>query len=165
MLSARIDRLLAAALLSATLPATDALIAEEAAMPGDLSGYRFVNALVINDPESPLFGFHHFYVNEKGLEPLAQGGPYPEGTVFIGMVYALSVDGLNINEGGGKGVALMEKVAGAEETGGWRFSMFDPEGNAVEINAAQDCFACHTQVKDRDYVFTRPLGVGALSNL
>jgi|GEM_PF-4471258 len=27
----------------------------------DLSGYRHIHSLVINDKESPLFGFHHFY--------------------------------------------------------------------------------------------------------
>lgn len=59
----------------------------------------------------------------------------------------------------------MEKVSGAEATGGWRFAMFGPGGERMEIDEAKDCFACHTQVKERDYVFSKPLAVGDLGNL
>jgi hypothetical protein len=163
----RIDthRVLRAGLACLPLACGSALAAEPPAMPEDLSGYRFISALVVNDPESPLYGFHHFYVNQKGVEPLGAGGPYPEGTVFLGLVYEVAVDGVNIDEGGGAAVTLMEKVEGAEETGGWRFALFDTGGKPMEIDEAEDCFACHTQMEDRDYVFSRPVGIGALSSL
>jgi hypothetical protein len=144
---------------------TAAPLADEPRLPANLSGYRFVGALVVNDTENPLHGFHHVYVNETGLEPLAKGGPYPEGSVFLGMVYALAPEGAMIDEGGGAAVTLMEKVSGAEATGGWRFAMFGAGGERMAIDEAKDCFACHTQVKERDYVFSKPLGVGDLGNL
>lgn len=157
---------LGAALLLAggqALPADTA--AGSAEVPQDLSGYRFINAFVVNDPDNPLFGFHHFYVNEQGVAAFNEGGPYPEGAVFLGMVYGLSEDGKMLDETDGAAIALMEKVAGASETGGWRFSMFAPDGSAMDIDPAADCFECHTQVEDRDYVFSQPLPVGSLDKL
>jgi hypothetical protein len=152
--------------LSALALASGASLAEDApTVPSDLSDFRFINAFVVNDADNPLFGFHHFYVNDEGVEAFADGGPYPEGTVFLGMVYGLTEDGKMLNEGDGKAVALMQKVAGAEETGGWRFAMVGADGKAMSIDPAKDCFECHTQVEDRDYVFSQPLPVGDLSNL
>jgi hypothetical protein len=152
--------------LSALALASSACLAEDApTVPSDLSDFRFINAFVVNDADNPLFGFHHFYVNDEGVEAFADGGPYPEGTVFLGMVYGLTEDGKMLNEGDGKAVALMQKVAGAEETGGWRFAMVGADGKAMSIDPAKDCFECHTQVEDRDYVFSQPLPVGDLSNL
>lgn len=134
-------------------------------MPEDLSAYHYVNSLVINDEESPLFGFHQFYVNDQGLKPLLKGESYPAGTVFIGMVYDVVQDGEQYNDGKGRAVTMMKKVEGAQATGGWRFAQFDPRGRAMDINEVQDCFTCHTQVKDQDYVFSQPLSVGDLNNL
>ena len=152
--------------LSALALSSGPCLAEDApAVPSDLSDFRFINAFVVNDAENPLFGFHHFYVNDKGVEAFADGGPYPEGTVFLGLVYGLTEDGKMLNEGDGKAVALMQKVAGADETGGWRFAMVGADGKAMSIDPAKDCFECHTQVEDRDYVFSQPLPVGELSNL
>lgn len=165
MLTKPLDSLLGATLAALLLPIGVATGAEQPSMPQDLTGYRFVSALVVNDPESPLFGFHHFYVNETATKPLVKGGPYPPGSVFVGLVYEVSPEGLNIDEGGGVSVTLMEKVEGAKETGGWRFAQFDTTGKRVEIDEKKDCFNCHTQVEDRDYVFSRPLGVGVLSSL
>ncbi len=138
---------------------------EDAAMPVDLAGYRFINALVINNPDDPLFGFHHFYVNEQGLESLRDGGPYPVGAMFIGLVYNVLEDGKTLNEGDAVAIAIMEKVAGAEETGGWRFALHDPSGETKAIDPVADCFQCHTRVRDRDYVFSQPLEVGDRLNI
>jgi len=156
---------LAGGLAAGLLAAAPAVAGEESIIPEDLSGYRFVNALVINDRENPLFGFHHFYVNEKGVEPLQEGGPYPEGTVFVGLVYKVVQDGKTLNEGEGAAIAVMKKVAGAEETAGWRFAQLDPSGTPMDIDPVKDCFTCHTQVKDRDYVFSQPLEIGERTNL
>jgi hypothetical protein len=39
------------------------------------------------------------------------------------------------------------------------------DGEAFDIDPARDCFDCHTQVQERDYVFARPRNVGALSTV
>lgn len=147
----------------AFLSFASAVAADAPVVPEDLSGYHFISALVVKEKENPLFGFHHFYVNEEGKKSLAEGGPYPVGTRFLGLVYDVVFDGPNIDEGRAAAVALMEKVSGAEETGGWRFSQFDKAGTRIEINEVTDCFTCHEQVADRDYVFSKPLGTDAFA--
>jgi hypothetical protein len=44
-------------------------------------------------------------------------------------------------------------------------AQFDKRGKRMEVDEAKDCLACHAQVKDRDYVFSRPLGIGVLTGL
>jgi hypothetical protein len=97
---AKLARLAIAGLILLPVVWTAASGADEPRPPANLSGYRFVSALVVNDTENVIHGFHHFYVNETGLEPLAKGGPYPDGTVFLGMVYALAPEGAMIEEAG-----------------------------------------------------------------
>jgi hypothetical protein len=131
--------------------------AAEPAPPSDLSGFRFVHALVIDDPDNPLFGFHHFYADPQAAEGMAKGGPYAPGSTFVGLVYGVSRDGALVNEGEGAAVTLMTKDPDATETGGWRFAQFKPDGTLIEQDEKTACFQCHTQVEDRDYVFSQPL--------
>ncbi|NBC46643.1 MAG: hypothetical protein GVY22_01355 [Gammaproteobacteria bacterium] len=152
--------LLAFAATAAT--AADAQQGAEVSMPKDLEDHHFINAIAIDDPENLLHGFHHFYLNDTGMEAFREGGPYPVGTEFVGLVYEITRDGAMRNEGEGKAIALMEKVEGAEDTGGWRFALLGPDGSAMEIDPAKECFECHTQVRERDFVFSQPHHVGEL---
>jgi hypothetical protein len=161
----RIAPILGCGLAAAFATSLTAAPEAELAPPESLAAYRFVNAFVVTDPDNPLFGMHEFYLNSAGLDAFRRGGPYPEGAEFVGMVYALDEGDGSINEGKGQAIALMRKVAGAEDTGGWRFAMFGPGGEPLDIDPARDCFDCHTQVKDRDYVFSQPRNVGALSTV
>jgi len=122
--------------------------------------FTFLNTLVVNDPEDPLFGLYHFYANDQGLDAFADGGPYPEGAMFLGVVYRIRADGSTLNEGKGAGYLVMTKDPKAEKTGGWRFYEFNPDGFLIHQDEKVACFHCHTQVKDRDYVFSRPLELG-----
>jgi hypothetical protein len=61
--------------------------AGEEALPKDLDSYTYTGSLVIPDKNSPLFGFFHYYINNKGLTAFKKGGPYPEGTIIVGKVY------------------------------------------------------------------------------
>lgn len=130
-------------------------------LPNDLSGYRHIHSLMINDRESPLFGFHHFYINETGWETFKNQGPfpYPEGTVFLGAVYQVEQDGELYNEGSGAVYTMMKKDPAAEETGGWQFATFTPDGKPVEQDVKTVCFSCHEPLKDRDHVFSSPLNL------
>lgn len=140
-----------------TLPGTS--LADEPVLPTFPSDYQFIHAFVIDDPDNPLFGFHHFYINQKGLTAFKDGGPYPTGTSFLGLVYKLTREGAQLNEGEGAATVLMVKEPTATETGGWRFAQFRPDGTLIEQDEKTACFDCHTQVKDRDYVFSRPLNL------
>lgn len=143
--------------LSLALSITAAAQAEPPALPQDLSGYVHIHSLVISDAGDPLFGFHHFYANTRALSALSEGGPYPEGAVFLAAVYEPAKDGAQINEGAPAAWTMMTKDPAAKKTGGWRFAKFTPDGSAIEINETIACFTCHTQVKERDYVFSQPL--------
>ncbi|MGD9409493.1 MAG: cytochrome P460 family protein [Thiohalocapsa sp.] len=147
----------------AALPAAGG--AEAIAPPTSLAGYHFINAFVVTDENNPLFGMHEFHINTAGLDAFRRGGPYPEGTEFVGMVYALDHGDGTLNEGEGQAIALMHKVAGAEDTGGWRFAMIGADGRPMDIDPVQDCFECHTQVEARDYVFSEPRRVGELASV
>jgi hypothetical protein len=131
--------------------------ADSASLPKSLDSYRHIHSFVVDDPENPLFGMHHFYANPSALRALGRGGPYPKGAVFLGAVYKLERDGPEVNETEPAGWTLMRRDPRAEDTGGWRFAQFKPDGTRVELDEARDCFHCHTQVEDRHYVFSRPL--------
>jgi hypothetical protein len=135
------------------------------APPTSLADYRFVNAFVVLDPDNPLFGMHEFYLNRAGLDAFRRGGPYPEGTEFVGMVYVPEQSEGTVNEGAAKAIVLMRKAAGAEDTGGWRFAMVGADGARMDIDPVKDCFECHTQVEARDYVFSEPRAIGDLESV
>lgn len=151
------------AVLAATLAAAIGLAAASAqeppALPDDFERFMHVHSLVIADEESPLFGFHHFYLGETGRETFRTqaGFPYPEGTTFLGAVYGVATDGAEHDENGPLMWTLMRKDRAAEETGGWAFAAFEPDGSYIEQDEASACFECHTGVSDTDYVFSRPL--------
>jgi len=45
-------------------------------------------------------------------------------------------------------------------TGGWGYARWlgtDQKPYGKDANFAQECVACHTPVKNNDYVFTRPV--------
>jgi len=136
------------------LPATPAL-------PDDTSRFTHIHSLTITDPQSPLYGMHHFYLGDTGFETFAKqrGFPYPPGTTFLGAVYTVASDGAQHNEEAPRMWTMMVKDPTAEDTGGWRFAAFEPDGSRIEQDEASACFACHTEVADTDYVFSRPLAM------
>jgi hypothetical protein len=116
------------AVLACALTPPGTSLADERVLPTFPSDYQFIHAFVIDDPDNPLFGFHHFYINEKGLGAFKDGGPYPTGTTFLGLVYQLRIEGAQLNEGEGAATVIMAKDPTASETGGWRFAQFQPDG-------------------------------------
>ncbi len=132
--------------------------AGEAALPRELDSYKHIGSLIIPDKNSPLFGIHHFTMNNKGLAAFEKGAAYPEGTIIVGSVYEVvtTPEGA-MNEGKKQFFTYMRKDKSAKETGGWQFAAFAPDGKLVQKDVKTDCFACHTAVKDSDYVFSKPL--------
>lgn len=112
--------------------------------------------MVIPDKTHVLYGFHHIYVNKKGLETLKKGGMYPERTIFVGVFYDVVTeqDG-SINQGKKLFYVLMKKDKMANETGGWKYAAFDAEGKYLEKDVKKECYECHTAAKDSDYIFSR----------
>lgn len=126
-------------------------------------GYRdwtHVKSMVIS-PGHPLYesfgGIHHIYANKKAMEGYAKG-KFPDGAVIVfDLLEAKSADNA-LTEGARKVVGVMHKDAKKwKETGGWGFEGFKGDSTterAVAKNAASACYNCHTQQKDRDFVFS-----------
>lgn len=148
-----------ALLLAAT--AAPALAADPAVPYPD--GYRqwtHVKSMVIQQGH-PLYesfgGLHHIYANAKAMEGYRKGR-FPDGAVIVFDLLDVKAGGGALEEGARKVVGVMAKDAGKwKATGGWGFEGFKGDSKterAVGGNAKAACFDCHTQAKDRDYVFS-----------
>jgi hypothetical protein len=57
---------------------------------------------------------------------------------------------------------MLKDAAKYASTGGWGFARWrgrDLTPYGTSANFVQECFGCHTPVKDGDYVFTRPVAL------
>lgn len=57
---------------------------------------------------------------------------------------------------------MVKDAAKYAATGGWGFARWrgrDLEPYGKDASFVQECFGCHTPVKDHDYVFTRPVAL------
>lgn len=131
--------------------------------PEGYRDWRHVKTMVINEGH-PLFesfgGIHHLYANRKALEGYA-AGRFPDGAVIVfDLLAARATADHAIVEGERKVLGVMVKDAARfAGTGGWGFEGFaagDPARPVVGDEAGEACFACHTEVASRDYVFSRP---------
>ncbi len=140
--------------LSATI--TFATMGKGISLPRGWRTFVHVKSMVIPDKSHGLYGFHHIYVNQKGLDALKKGDMYPEGTIFIGVFYDVVTekDG-SINQGKKLFYVLMKKDKKATDTGGWRYAAFGPDGKYLEKDVKKECYECHTAAKDSDYVFSK----------
>ncbi|HUI98510.1 MAG TPA: cytochrome P460 family protein [Xanthobacteraceae bacterium] len=127
------------------------------------SGYRnwfHVNTMII-DKASPLFeslgGMHNVHVNAAGEAALRNGGPYPDGTIFVTDLHDFTVADGTTTEGKLKGLAVMVKDAQKyAATGGWGFQFF-ADGDAKKplvTDVVKQCFGCHEPKKKADYVYS-----------
>jgi hypothetical protein len=126
-------------------------------------GYRnwfHVNTMVI-DKSSPLFdalgGMHIIHINSIGEAALKNGGPYPDGTIFMDDLHEFTVSEGSYTEGPVKALVIMTKDKNKyAATGGWGWQAWaggDPNKPLV-TDAAKQCFECHQAKKDQDYVYS-----------
>ncbi len=151
--------LVVAALTAATC---NVLAADPAPVPYP-SGYRdwhHVKSMVIN-PGHALYqsfgGIHHLYGNKRAMEGYKQG-KFPDGSVIVfDLLEAKSADN-TVTEGERKVVGVMHKDAKKyQNTGGWGYEGFAKDSSTERVvgkNAASACHQCHTQQKDKDFVFS-----------
>ena len=137
---------------------------QDVELPDDMSKFSHVNTLAVPDAESPIHGIHQFYLNEKGMEVFTsdkEGKKYPDGTIFLGRVYkVVKTDDGWLKEGDLMAVTYMRKESDSEavqNTGGWRFVMFTPDGSVKDIDPLKACFFCHKPHEKSDFVISTPL--------
>jgi hypothetical protein len=133
-----------------------AKMGNDVSLPQDWRSFIHAKSMVIPDKSHDLYGFHHIYVNKKGLETLKKGGKYPQGTIFIGAFYDVVTekDG-SIHQGKKLFYVYMKKDKSATDTGGWKYAAFDADGKNLKKDVKKECYGCHTAVKDADYIFTK----------
>ena len=146
--------------LLATLTSGVLADSKEVPYPGGYRQWMHVKTMTINAGH-PLYdafgGIHHLYANAKAVAGY-KNGTFADGAVIVlDLLEAKSADNA-VTEGERKIVGVMAKDKKRyAATGGWGFEGF--KGNTkdravTQANAANACFACHTQVKDKGYVFS-----------
>jgi hypothetical protein len=161
---ARIERSARLGLLSAVVVGCITSIAaaslDDLKLPASFRHWYHVNTMVI-DKASPLFeamgGMHNVYINSIGETALKNGKPYPDKTVLLVDLHEFTISDGSYVEGPRKVTAIMQKDKNKyAATGGWGFQAWaggDPTKPLV-TNPTKECFACHQQKKDQDYVFS-----------
>jgi len=128
--------------------------------PEGYRDWRHVKSMVIQQGH-PLYdafgGIHHIYANKKALAGY-KSGKFADGSVIIFDLLEAKTEGSAITEGNRKVVGVMHKDGRQyKDTGGWGFEGFkggSKTERAVGKNAATACYQCHTQQKDKDFVFS-----------
>ena len=130
--------------------------ADKVSLPKGYEKWEKSKEKVVNDKKSLFYGIHYTYVDKKAWPAFKGGGKYPEGSRFVVVFY-------NINDEGGKPargkknmIVLMEKNRKYQETGGWLFAGFNPDGKPSGVDPVKNCYECHLkEVKDTDFVFSK----------
>ena len=128
------------------------------------AGYRqwgHVKSMLISSDKHPLFatfgGLHHIYANPEAMKAYVKGGTFPDGSVIV-------FDLLDAKEENGAWVGGERKLVGVmvknraryKATAGWGFEGFkgDSRTERMVTDANGQCFGCHQQQKDNDFVFS-----------
>ena len=139
-----------------------AALAQSASVPYP-EGYRdwtHVKSMVIEDGH-PLYdsfgGIHHLYANDTALAGYLSGEFADGAVIAFDLLEADRAEGA-LTEGARKvlGVMVRDRTAYAA-TGGWGFEGWaegDKGRPVVGAAAGEACYACHTAVEDRGYVFS-----------
>jgi cytochrome P460 len=126
-------------------------------------GYRrwtHVRSALIG-PQNPAFkdsgGIHHIYANEKAMEGYS-AGRFPDGSVLVADFLETRENEGVTTEGPRRRIDVMVKDAKRYAgTGGWGFEQFRGDSQTdrlVTSEIAATCFACHSNRKDHDSVFS-----------
>jgi hypothetical protein len=102
-------------------------------------------------------GLHHIYANREAMEGY-RTGRFPDGsTIVVDFLERRESKGV-VNEGPRRRLDVMFKDSKRRgESGGWAFEQFKGDSQTerlVTAEIAADCFACHTQRKEQDFVFS-----------
>ncbi len=104
------------------------------------------------------------YANELAWENLKKGSKsFPDGSVFLKVSFLTGEDPVfpvSQVPKSEKRFQIMYKNAKKHKSDhGWGYALFNGEGTTFPEDPVQkikSCVACHTTVKDRDYVFSQP---------
>lgn len=133
--------------------------AGEVVYPEDYRNWYHVKSMLIEPGhplEDPFAGIHHVYANPAALAGL-RDGRYAEGATLVFDLLEAQPGGNAVVEGPRKLLGVMQRDAAAGATGGWRFEAFagDSRSERLVRDGGTSCYACHTDVRDSGFVFSR----------
>lgn len=148
-------------LLCLTLAAPSVFADAKVPYPEGYRDWHHVKSMVIN-PGHPLYGafggIHHLYANNKAVSGY-KSGEFPDGAVIVFDLLEAKDEGNAVTESARKIVGVMHKNSKKyAATGGWGFEGFKGgtrTERAVGDKAVTACYQCHTQQKDRGFVFSK----------
>ena len=122
----------------------------EVKYPDGFRHWNHVRTMTIEEGH-PLFhdfgGIHHIYVNDKGINAMKEGKPYPDGTVLVFDLWAEAKgQDHTISDGAHKGVGVMERNTKAfSATNGWGYELFkgDSKTERAVTDGGKGCSGCH----------------------
>jgi hypothetical protein len=127
--------------------------------PEDYRGWYHIKSMVL-EKGHPLYeafgGIHHIYANKTALAGYKAGNKFKDGSVIVFDLFEAISENNAITEGKRKVVGVMVKNSKKyKDTGGWGFEGFagDTRDRVVK-NMEGECFACHLQAKEKDFVFS-----------
>ena len=125
------------------------------------NGYRswtHLKTTIIKQHDIKSFiGINHIYANDKAMDGL-KSNKYKKGAIFILDHLDTNTSEAYIQEG--KRIFTGVMIYNPQKfgkTGNWGFENFigDSKIKRGVIDSTNDCFNCHTQVKNRSFVFSR----------
>lgn len=130
------------------------------------AGYRDWTLISVAREEGGIDDLRAILGNEAAIEALRNSRyPLPDGAVIARLAWSYDELGESAQAFGQSqshvaghpknGVQFMVKdPTNYASTGGWGYAQFDP-GKSYNTADQHACFACHSVVKDRDFVFNR----------
>jgi hypothetical protein len=128
-------------------------------LPKDFHSWNHVKSMVIFDKTSPFYGFHHVYVNDKGLKAMKKAEPYPDGTVFVAPFYDLVMEEGSYNQGPLVQTVIMKKNKKFAVTDGWAYEAYKAGDPIPQVGtpeaAVEACHNCHAGQEKTDFIFSK----------
>jgi len=130
-------------------------------LPADYRNWRLIASSQRNDNNT----LRVILGNDTAVEAAHAGNtnPWPDGAILCKLVWKDDIHEhwkTAVIPGKFVHAEFMVKDSGKyRETGGWGFARWtgmDQKPYGADAGFAQECFGCHTPMKDNDYVFTHP---------
>jgi hypothetical protein len=130
--------------------------ANKVSLPKGYEKWEKSKQKIVTDKKSLFYGVHYIYADKKALPVYKSGGIYLEGSRIVVTYFNIREEGGKPVQGKKNMVVLMEKNKKYQETGGWLFAGFTPEGKLSGVDPVKNCYECHLkEAKASDLVISK----------
>ncbi|MEM8831291.1 MAG: cytochrome P460 family protein [Cyanobacteria bacterium P01_G01_bin.19] len=122
---------------------------------------NFTHYASVSCPNSRIV--RQIYANLIAVNAARESNQLPDGSVIVMETHSAIADANNqLIPSRLNNIFIREKQSGFGtehpanlRNGNWKYAWYSPTGNLVS-SSESSCLSCHTQVRDRDYIFTFP---------